>query len=120
MPGINMPMAVNLSMRNLHDPQLPETIAGMLAAEGISAQRLTLEITESTIMAEPTRAMQTVIRLQQLRASHMAIDDFGTGYSSLAYLKKGWPDDAVKIDKSFVQKTWPVGSERSGDCAVDR
>jgi diguanylate cyclase (GGDEF)-like protein/PAS domain S-box-containing protein len=109
--GIDLTMSVNLSMRNLHDPQLPETISAMLAFEGISAQRLTLEITESTIMADPTRALAV---LQELRALgvQMAIDDFGTGYSSMAYLK-GLAVDALKIDKSFVQKLATDASDRA-------
>jgi diguanylate cyclase (GGDEF)-like protein/PAS domain S-box-containing protein len=109
--GIDLTMSVNLSMRNLHDPQLPETIARLLGEHGVSPERLNLEITESTIMADPTRALQV---LQDLRAMgvHMAIDDFGTGYSSMSYLK-GLAVDALKIDKSFVQKLASDASDRA-------
>jgi EAL domain-containing protein (putative c-di-GMP-specific phosphodiesterase class I) len=109
--GIDLTMSVNLSMRNLHDPQLPETIARLLGEHGVSPERLNLEITESTIMADPTRALQV---LQDLRALgvHMAIDDFGTGYSSMSYLK-GLAVDALKIDKSFVQKLASDASDRA-------
>ena len=109
--GISLTMSVNLSMRNLHDPQLPEIIGGMLERYAIEPERLNLEITESTIMADPTRALQV---LQDLRALgvHIAIDDFGTGYSSMAYLK-GLAVDALKIDKSFVQKLATNSSDRA-------
>jgi diguanylate cyclase (GGDEF)-like protein len=108
--GISLTMSVNLSMRNLHDPQLPEIIGGLLARYAIEPPRLNLEITESSIMADPTRALQV---LQDLRALgvHIAIDDFGTGYSSMAYLK-GLAVDALKIDKSFVQKLASDASDR--------
>jgi diguanylate cyclase (GGDEF)-like protein/PAS domain S-box-containing protein len=109
--GIELNMSVNLSMRNLHDPQLPETIRRLLAKHEVRPERLNLEITESTIMADPTRALNV---LQELRALgvHIAIDDFGTGYSSMAYLK-GLAVDALKIDKSFVQKLATDASDRA-------
>jgi diguanylate cyclase (GGDEF)-like protein len=111
--GIDLTVSVNLSMRNLHDPQLPETIGRMLADAGVEPERLNLEITESTIMADPERALAV---LQELRALgvRMAIDDFGTGYSSMSYLK-GLAVDALKIDKSFVQN---LASDRSDRAIV--
>ncbi len=109
--GIELNMSVNLSMRNLHDPQLPETIHDLLQQYQVEPERLNLEITESTIMADPTRALQVLSQLRALGV-HIAIDDFGTGYSSMAYLK-GLAVDALKIDKSFVQKLATDASDRA-------
>ncbi|MBI4492094.1 MAG: diguanylate cyclase [Chloroflexi bacterium] len=98
--GLDLPVAVNLSMRNLHDPQLPDMIAALLAAWAVPPANLELEITESAVMADPTRAMQVLTRLREM-GLQIAVDDFGTGYSSLGYLKR-LPVDELKIDKSFV------------------
>jgi diguanylate cyclase (GGDEF)-like protein len=98
--GISVAVAVNLAMRNLLDSQLPETILRMLERWELPPDRLVLEITESTIMADPTRALAVLQRLSEL-GIRLAIDDFGTGYSSLGYLKR-LPLDELKIDKSFV------------------
>ena len=99
--GHDLGVAVNLSPRNLLDPGLPSAVRRALAVRALPAEVLTLEITESTIMAEPARAVET---LRQLRSTgvRLSVDDFGTGYSSLAYLKQ-LPVDEVKIDKSFVR-----------------
>ena len=96
-------VAVNLSAPNLLDLALPGRGRGAARhAGGVPPSALELEITESTIMADPIRvARRCCGRLQRARASTLAIDDFGTGYSSLAYLKR-LPVDELKIDKSFV------------------
>jgi diguanylate cyclase (GGDEF)-like protein/PAS domain S-box-containing protein len=99
--GLDLPVAVNLSMRNLHDPQLSHTIAGLLSSLDVSPAALNLEITESSLMADPERAMAVLSGLRELGLS-IAIDDFGTGYSSLAYLKR-LPVAELKIDRSFVR-----------------
>ncbi|MHB8618593.1 MAG: EAL domain-containing protein, partial [Chloroflexota bacterium] len=91
---------INLSMRNLQDPELPERIAELLEELGLSAGWLKLEITESVIMANPARTMDVLNRLHAMGVG-LSIDDFGTGYSSLSYLKR-LPVDELKIDKSFV------------------
>ena len=93
-------VAVNLSARNLLDRGLPAAVVQRLARRGVPADRLELEITESTIMADPERAL---VVLEELAAMgvHLTIDDFGTGYSSLAYLKR-LPVTTLKIDRSFV------------------
>jgi EAL domain-containing protein (putative c-di-GMP-specific phosphodiesterase class I) len=98
--GLEVPVAVNLSMRDLHDRELPEALASMLDRWEATPAHLVLEITESGLMAEPSRARETALRLSSLGV-RLAIDDFGTGYSSLAYLKR-LPVDELKIDKSFV------------------
>ena len=109
--GFDLTMSVNLSMRNLHDPQLPATISEILRQEGIVADRLNLEITETTIMADPDRALAVLHELRALGV-RVAIDDFGTGYSSMAYLK-GLTVDALKIDKSFVPNLGTDSSDRA-------
>jgi diguanylate cyclase (GGDEF)-like protein len=98
--GRELSVAVNLSVRNLLDRQLPEAIARMLDAHGLPAPALELELTESMIMADPERALATLSRLSALGVG-LSVDDFGTGYSSLASLRR-FPIDELKIDRSFV------------------
>jgi EAL domain-containing protein (putative c-di-GMP-specific phosphodiesterase class I) len=93
-------IAVNLSARNLHDPDLARTVEQLLRKWRVESHWLTVEITESAIMVDPDRAMETLVQIHDM-GIHIAIDDFGTGYSSLAYLKR-LPADEIKIDKSFV------------------
>ncbi len=100
--GLQLPVAVNLSMRNLHDWELPNQIARLLQARGVPPSLLKVEITESSLMADPVRAMHILARLKAMDVQ-VAIDDFGTGYSSLAYLKD-LPVSEIKIDKSFVRQ----------------
>jgi EAL domain-containing protein (putative c-di-GMP-specific phosphodiesterase class I) len=109
--GLNLCVGVNLSARNLLDVNLPDTVGGLLAKWEVAPSLLELEITESTILADPIRAMHVLSRLGDMGV-RLAIDDFGTGYSSLAYLKR-LPVDELKIDKSFVQ-----GMERDDNDAV--
>jgi EAL domain-containing protein (putative c-di-GMP-specific phosphodiesterase class I) len=98
--GLNISVAVNLSMWNLEAQELPEQIVGLLHDTGVPPGNLELEITESSIMGDPQRVITT---LNNIRASgvRFAIDDFGTGYSSFSYLTK-LPVKSIKIDKSFV------------------
>lgn len=102
--GQNVSVAVNISMRNLLDEGLPERIGAMLKARpeaGHEAKRpLTLEVTESVLMAEPERAIERLERLRRL-GIRLSVDDFGTGYSSLAYLSR-LPVNEMKIDRSFI------------------
>jgi EAL domain-containing protein (putative c-di-GMP-specific phosphodiesterase class I) len=100
--GLEIPIAVNLSMHDLHDPELPTIIAELLATWEVAPDRLRVEITESSLMADPTRAMTIVTRLRDMGV-WISIDDFGTGHSSLAYLKR-LPVDELKIDRSFVRQ----------------
>jgi EAL domain-containing protein (putative c-di-GMP-specific phosphodiesterase class I) len=97
--GHRLTVAVNLSARTLHDPTLPPFVQSLLT-DG-PRPWLELEITESTIMADPAGALDVLTQLHDLNIP-IAIDDFGTGYSSLAYLQK-LPVTAIKIDKSFVK-----------------
>ncbi len=99
--GRRIPVAVNLSVRGLLDPQLPATIARLLTTYDLPSDLLTLEITESSVMRDVPRALPVLERLARSGIS-LSVDDFGTGYSSLAYLRR-LPVSEVKIDKSFVQ-----------------
>jgi EAL domain-containing protein (putative c-di-GMP-specific phosphodiesterase class I) len=89
-------------MLNLHDPQLPDIVGNLLRRHGVPAGELTVELTESHLMADPVRALDIVTRLCAMGV-RLAVDDFGTGYSSLAYLKR-LPVSELKIDRSFVRQ----------------
>ncbi|MDC4203770.1 MAG: EAL domain-containing protein [Candidatus Manganitrophus sp.] len=109
--GMGIRISVNLSARNLQEAGLVERVAEVLRRAGEAPDRLSLEITESAIMADPNAAMEVLTRLSQMGVK-LSIDDFGTGYSSLAYLKR-LPADEIKIDKSFV-----IGMETDENDAV--
>ena len=104
-------ISVNLSTRDLLDPELSARLATILARHGVLASAFCLEITESAIMDDPQRAEAMLNRLSE-QGFKLSIDDFGTGYSSLAYLKR-LPVDELKIDKSFV-----MGMESGEDDAM--
>jgi diguanylate cyclase (GGDEF)-like protein len=99
--GIDVSIAVNLSMWNLEAQELPDQIAGLIKTVAMPPDSLELEITESAIMGDPQRTMRTLTLIRDLGV-RFTIDDFGTGYSSLAHLRK-LPVTGMKIDKSFVQ-----------------
>jgi diguanylate cyclase (GGDEF)-like protein len=98
--GMTLTLSVNLSTRDLLDQELPQKFDALLTQHRVPAEAFCLEITESAIMDDPQRALNTLNRLSAL-GFKLSIDDFGTGYSSLAYLKR-LPVDELKIDKSFV------------------
>jgi diguanylate cyclase (GGDEF)-like protein len=98
--GIDVSIAVNLSMWNLEAQELPDQIAGLIKTVAMPPNSLELEITESAIMGDPQRTMRTLTLIRDLGV-RFTIDDFGTGYSSLAHLRK-LPVTGMKIDKSFV------------------
>jgi diguanylate cyclase len=93
--------SVNLSARQLHDPELLKHVTEALRTSGLAPEYLTLEVTESLLVAD-TNSTRTLQQLTALKVK-IAIDDFGTGYSSLSYLHT-FPVDTIKIDQSFVQK----------------
>ena len=107
--GHDLEVSVNLSARNLHDVSLASTVLDSLLLYRVPPNRLTLEITESAIMSDPTSAMIVLSRLSNMGV-RMAIDDFGTGYSSLAYLQR-LPTRSIKIDKSFVLRLCEDGND---------
>jgi diguanylate cyclase (GGDEF)-like protein len=98
--GRDLHVAVNLTVPDLLDLELPDYIAGLLAETKVRPSQLELELTESTILADPFRVRQVLTRFDELGIG-LAIDDFGTGYSSFAYLKR-LPVQTIKIDRSFV------------------
>jgi diguanylate cyclase (GGDEF)-like protein len=100
--GYPLPVAVNVSARNLHDIAFTALVQTLLDTMSLPPSALEIELTESTVMVDPAR---TVVVVSALRAMgvRVAIDDFGTGYSSLATLRD-LPVSAVKIDKSFVSE----------------
>jgi diguanylate cyclase (GGDEF)-like protein len=98
--GHDLAVAVNLSVRDLLDRDLPGHVSNILGTYELPAERLHLEITESMIMSDPERALATVRRLRGLGVK-ISVDDFGTGYSSLSNLKQ-LPVNDLKIDRSFI------------------
>jgi EAL domain-containing protein (putative c-di-GMP-specific phosphodiesterase class I) len=98
--GQPLTTSVNLSARNLLDERLPAEVAELLAAHGVAAELLELEVTESAIMTEPKKAQHILERLTTLGV-RISIDDFGVGYTSLGQLKT-LPVSELKIDRSFV------------------
>jgi EAL domain-containing protein (putative c-di-GMP-specific phosphodiesterase class I) len=98
--GYNLKVSVNLSAKDLHDPELPDLISNIGRSVGIQPEWIMLEITEGSIMTEPENAL-AIIEVLHKMGYQFSIDDFGTGYSSLAYLKR-MPLKELKIDKSFV------------------
>jgi diguanylate cyclase (GGDEF)-like protein len=98
--GVHLEMAVNLSARNLRDPELPSQIAALLARHEIPARQLIVEVTESAAMLDPERAV-AVLEALRISGVGVSIDDFGTGNASIEYLAK-LPASELKIDRSFV------------------
>ncbi|MEJ2508836.1 MAG: EAL domain-containing protein [Gammaproteobacteria bacterium] len=111
--NLDIDVGVNISARNLHDRELPERIGQLLQEHCPRADCLQLEITESAIMTDPSRALETINAISALGVS-LAIDDFGTGYSSLSYLKR-LNVDALKIDRSFVME---LGGDENDEVIV--
>jgi diguanylate cyclase (GGDEF)-like protein len=93
-------IGVNMSAIQVARDDVAGLVSGALAASGVTGERLTLELTESSIVQDPGRAIRVFEGLRALNTT-VAMDDFGTGYSSLAYLQR-LPIDVLKIDRSFV------------------
>ncbi|WP_006747356.1 putative bifunctional diguanylate cyclase/phosphodiesterase [Thioalkalivibrio paradoxus] len=106
-------VAVNLSVQELERAALVPLVQEVLRETGLAPERLELEVTESMIMCEAGRAIETLRALQQLGVS-VAVDDFGTGYSSLRYIKN-LPLNRLKVDHAFVQD---VGRSHDDDAIV--
>ena len=111
--GRDLRMSLNLSPHNLIEPGIVDTIAATLAAASVPPDRVMLELTESTVMANPKRTLGVLHELRELGVG-IAIDDFGTGHSSLAYLTT-LPATELKIDKSFVLA---IGADPTADSIV--
>ncbi|WP_375381157.1 putative bifunctional diguanylate cyclase/phosphodiesterase [uncultured Sphingomonas sp.] len=98
--GCGVRVAVNVSAIQLQRDQIAPAVEAALRDNGLTGDRLTLELTESALIAEPDRIARTLEQLRTLGVA-LAMDDFGTGYSNLAYLQK-LPIETLKIDRSFV------------------
>jgi len=98
--GIELGVSVNLSVVNLRDESLADDMIAVVDKFDLPRDCLTLEITESAMMANPMRAIEILKKLDHV-GIRLSVDDFGTGYSSLAYLKQ-LPVDELKVDKSFI------------------
>jgi EAL domain-containing protein (putative c-di-GMP-specific phosphodiesterase class I) len=105
-------LGVNLSARELLDPELPERVTAAVDAAGLERGALTVEITESVLMSDVEAAKLRLAELRE-RGAIIALDDFGTGYSSLAYLRH-FPVDCLKIDRAFIDSVADTTSEDHG------
>ena len=94
-------MSVNVSPRQLHDPQFVSIVSEALTRSGVAPEQLWLEVTETIMITEPAQALSALKKLNALGV-RIAIDDFGTGYSSLSVLQQ-FPVQCIKIDRAFVQ-----------------
>jgi diguanylate cyclase (GGDEF)-like protein len=96
----DMPISVNVSVKQLHDEHYEDKFNHVLKKTGIQADRIDIEITENIFMENSERNID-IMKMIRANGSTISMDDFGTGYSSLSYLKK-FPMDTLKIDKSFM------------------
>ncbi len=112
--GIDLKMAINLSVWNLQDPDIVDHLRRLLEQYRVEPSRIILEITETAMMVNHKRALHTLHQLHDL-GIRFSIDDFGTGYSSMAYLKR-LPISEVKIDKSFIKSM----DRQAGDSSMVR
>jgi diguanylate cyclase (GGDEF)-like protein len=100
--GLDVQVAVNISIRDLHDPELVPFLRERFNAYDVPSSALLLEITENVLMADPNGVISVLRGLDELGVA-LSLDDFGTGYSSLVHLKR-LPVSEIKIDRSFVQR----------------
>jgi diguanylate cyclase (GGDEF)-like protein/PAS domain S-box-containing protein len=112
-PERRLGVAVNVSSRQLLAGDIMEVVGGALARTGLDPTRLTLELTESTLIDDAVTA-ESLLRELRALGVNLALDDFGTGYSSLTYLR-AFPMNILKIDKSFVRA---IGTEREDTAIV--
>jgi EAL domain-containing protein (putative c-di-GMP-specific phosphodiesterase class I) len=98
--GLELRMSINVSMRNLRDPEFFAVVDSLVRMTGVDSGWVTLEVTEAAMMLEVTRTLEVMRRIRALGVN-ISIDDFGTGYSSLAYLSR-LPMNEVKIDRAFA------------------
>jgi diguanylate cyclase len=110
--GVRLPVAINVSAKELLHGDPAQVVEAELAAAGIPGSLLEIEITESLLVRDSPTVRNALDRIRNLGCK-IALDDFGTGYSSLAYITR-FPPDRIKIDKSFVRNV----DQTSGDAAV--
>ncbi|HEY2637446.1 MAG TPA: EAL domain-containing protein, partial [Solirubrobacteraceae bacterium] len=104
-------VSVNLSPRQLSDPELLVSIEAALERAGLAPHRLHLELTETAVLGDANSLVAPLERLKALGV-RLVLDDFGTGFSSLAHLRRH-PIDAVKIDRAFIAPLPRGGTERA-------
>lgn len=109
--AIAIELALNISALNLRNIEFPDILASRCREEAVPPEAITVELTESAAMSNPTQTMDVLTRLR-LKGFHLSIDDFGTGYSSLVQLQK-LPFSEIKVDKSFV-----MNMHKAKDCRV--
>jgi EAL domain-containing protein (putative c-di-GMP-specific phosphodiesterase class I) len=110
-------ISVNLSVQQLHDEMILQTVRNILDRTGLPAERLVLEVTESTLITETDKIRATMHELRQMGA-RLAVDDFGTGYSSLGYIQQ-FEFDVLKIDKTFVDGLDTLTNQRIVTAVLD-
>jgi EAL domain-containing protein (putative c-di-GMP-specific phosphodiesterase class I) len=123
MRRIDMRIAINVSASMLTDASLPLTIRSALELWDVEPSKLTLEVTENTLMQDVERSLAILHELKAL-GTHLSLDDFGTGYSSFAYLRR-MPLDELKIDQLFVRNlsvlaNGAMNPQREGDLRIIR
>lgn len=111
--GRELAMAVNISARDLRDPRFAELVRALLRENEVPPSALILEVTESALLADQERAVETVARLRET-GLRISVDDYGSGYSSISYLSRLAPDE-VKIDNAFVRA---LRSDRRAEAIV--
>ena len=121
--GLDLRIAINVSASMLADANLPMTVQHALELWDVAPDRLTLEVTENTLMQDVERSLAILHELKRL-GTHLSLDDFGTGYSSFAYLRR-MPLDELKIDQLFVRNLsvladGSVNPQREGDLRIVR
>jgi PAS domain S-box-containing protein/diguanylate cyclase (GGDEF)-like protein len=115
--GLQLRISVNVSMRNLSDPEFPALVDALVATSGVDATSMTLEITEGAMMFDPTRTIDVLHGIRALGVN-LSVDDFGTGYSSLAFLSR-LPVNEVKIDRGFVIDVLTPGPRAIVQAVID-
>ncbi len=93
-------VSINVSVKQMHGKKFVSQLIGICVAEGVSPERITIEVTESVLMEADEEIKDKLTRLREA-GFHIALDDFGTGYSSLTYLRY-LPVNSIKMDKSFI------------------
>ena len=100
--GTDIPIAVNLTERDIADPDFPDRFRRVVELHGLAFDRLSLEVTETALLTQEVEALGVLPQMADLGVT-LSIDDFGTGFSSLSHLRK-FPIDEIKIDMSFVER----------------
>ncbi|MDQ1287716.1 MAG: hypothetical protein QG622_1281 [Actinomycetota bacterium] len=116
--GWKVPVSVNVSTSDLHDPVIVSRVGAALRRYGLPGEALVVEVTEETLMIDPTGALTVLASLRELGAQ-VSIDDFGSGYSSFAYLRS-LPADELKLDILFTQDLARDPTETSRPAAIVR